>query len=90
MAQLQQQFRECTEREIRLLMNEGVIQRALLWGVQSSWRVLLDTEHARLILIAEKSRKPRNFAKLDTAAAWLYDLGIRQFGVDMIHFGGLV
>lgn len=90
MAQQELQVRECLEREICLLFDEGVITGAVIWGIQKSWRVLVETERGRVILIAEKSKKPREFARLDTAAAWLRDLGVMRFVVDQSVFGGLV
>lgn len=82
--------RECTEREIRLLSDEGVIRQALLVAVEGSWRVILQTDAVRIILISEKAKRPRQFAKLDTAALWLFSMGIKRFYVEMAQFAGPV
>lgn len=90
MAEKERQFRPCIEREIRLIFGEGVVRGAVIVGVNKGWRVAVDTDSARLLLVAEKSRKPRVFAKLDTAARWLYDLGITWFMVDARNVRGIV
>lgn len=84
------EFRPLLERDVRLLVDQGVVRGFVIFGTGMKWGVIVETEEARGFLISEKSRKPRMFAKLDTVAAWVDALGVKRFAVDMTTFGGLM
>lgn len=84
------EFRPLLERDVRLLLDQGVVRDLVIFGTGAKWGVIVGTEEARGFLISEKSRKPRMFAKLDTAAAWVNALGIKRFSVDMTTSDGFL
>lgn len=67
------------EREIKLLLDENAVRKVLLVGTPLEGYTLLINGKT----VKSSRRETRQFAKLDTVAAFLLKLGLTKFSVVM-------
>ena len=72
--------RSVLEPEARLLVESGAVRRASVVRAGERWAIVLHVGLVEMTL-ASKREDVRQFAKLDTVAEWLRDVGIKDFSV---------
>jgi len=72
--------RTLSEPEARLLVESGSVRGAVVVRTGERWAVVLTVGLVEMTL-ASKREDVRLFAKLDTVADWLRDVGIKDFSV---------
>jgi len=72
--------RAVSEPETRLLVESGSVRSASVVRTGERWAVVFTVGVSEMTL-ASKREDVRLFAKLDTVADWLRDIGIKDFSV---------
>ncbi len=72
--------RTVSEPETRLLVESGAVRGASVVRTGERWAIVLHVGLVEMTL-ASKREDVRQFAKLDTVAEWLRDVGIKDFSV---------
>jgi len=72
--------RSILEPEARLLVESGAVRGSVVVRTGERWAVVLTVGLVEMTL-ASKREDVRLFAKIDTVADWLRDIGIKDFSV---------
>jgi len=68
------------------LVKSGTVSSAHVIGQIGGWSILIKDEMLERPLAASRSKKIRTFKKLETLAAYLKEIGISRFDVDIAQY----